>query len=234
MKSKRQLNTFRLAQTEIGSYIFNIESDDYNTIEDQMTMDGVVEVPTVRRSIERIQKGLSFVKHEEDTDRLKELSYRIGLNANMCDSLLEIKNVDQSMNVETYIDYCDAYNDVYSVSENLQVSLDERDFSKLRMLSDYYRNLENYKDITIEGKITTLNARWKDSISGILLENVISVSWYSSLDKRSFNCKVQLTSDEYKLACDAHRDNKKIQVSGKIDENRTRWFLEYHKGFTVL
>ncbi len=233
-ESRSFLKTFRLAQTGIGSFIFNIESDNYCTIDRQITLSGDAEIPIVRRAIERIQNGLNFINNEEDMERLKELSYRIGFNANMCDSLLEINDIDNKMKIETNIKYSNYFDSEYKNEGKIKVELKDSDFIKLKILSEYYKNQENYIEIMIMGKITSLNAKWKDSMTGLLIDNVISVSWYESIERKTHNCKVQLSDEEYKSACNAHRDKKLIQVSGNIDKNRTRWFLEDHKKFVIL
>lgn len=234
-ESKSYANTYRFAQTNKGSFVINIESDNYSKLDRKIDLNGDLEVPVVRRALERIHKGIDFIKEENDEDTLKELSFRIGFNANMCESLTEIAENDYGMRLDSIIQFSNAIEvnpELVDISKSIKMGVSE--FEKARMLAEYYRNLENYEDIEIIGRITTLNAKWKDNHSGVLLDNVITVSWYDSLEQRNYNCKVQLTESEYRQACNAHRDKKHIGVIGRLDRNRKRWFLEEHKRFHVV
>ena len=91
--SHEKLFRYKLAQTNIGSYIFNIEIDSDTNEQLIINDNGEVEILSEeRRVIRRIQNGISNIK-ENDIEILSENGYKKGLNANMCDALLNF-NID--------------------------------------------------------------------------------------------------------------------------------------------
>ncbi|TDQ37123.1 hypothetical protein EV213_1142 [Aureibacillus halotolerans] len=47
------------------------------------------------------------------------------------------------------------------------------------------------------------------------------------------NVYVPLSVNEYKLACDAHRDNKRIQIEGIVERTGNQWKLMGAEHFRV-
>ena len=225
-------NQFKFHQTEVGSFVFNIETDDLSSYPQQLNLDLDIERPLTRKSFERIMKGFMLINHENDYEELQGISYRIGLNANMCDALIDILQINEDISIETTL----IWSPIFESNKNIETNsiLDKNVIHKLASLSEYYKDMENYNDIEVIARITTLNSVWLDSRTHTRLDHVITITWYDKNRKRNYSCKVQLDEGNYRQACDAHRDNKRVLVKGKIDMNRKRWIMEYVSYFEVI
>lgn len=225
-------NKFKFLQTEIGSFIFNIETDDLSTYIQQINMNNDIEQPLTRKSIERIMKGIMLINNEDDYEELLDKSYRIGFNANMCDAIIEMLQLNEDISVEATLIWSPIFENNKNIESNM--TLDKKIIVKLINLSEYYKKIEKYSDIEVIARITTLNSVWVDSRTHTRLDHVTTITWYDSTNKRNYSCKVQLDDKNYRQACDAHRDNKKVLVKGKIDMNRTKWIMEFISHFEVI
>lgn len=98
-----KLFKYRLAQTQVGSYIFNIEVD--SRLDEQLMFndeDQLESISEERKVIRRIQNGIRDVK-EKDMTTLLEDGYKKGLNANMCYAIMNLNIDDIDIRIESKV-----------------------------------------------------------------------------------------------------------------------------------
>jgi len=78
----------------------------------------------------------------------------------------------------------------------------------------------------VQGRITELHAEEPD-LRFIIVEGELNKGNYSQI-------RIPLTPDQYRQACDAHRDEKPISIRGKPKKRRRSFFLNSPHDFKVL
>ncbi|PKM65352.1 MAG: hypothetical protein CVU95_15565 [Firmicutes bacterium HGW-Firmicutes-2] len=227
--SIKYANEFRFAQTQKGSYIVNIESQDIFEDGIQLGMNDMHDYPMTRKAIERIQRGFELIANVKDESKLQDISYHCGLNANMCDAILEITDYQGDIEIESKVNWANYMPQSKEIPDT--ISLKSIDFAVMKRLSDFYRNEENYVEVDIVGYVSTLHKKWVDYKEKRAKDRVVTIIWIVEGDIHYV--KTQLTEDDYKVACDAHRDSRPIEISGTLDKSRNRWFLENPQGFRI-
>ncbi len=229
--SRVSASTYRFTQTQRGSFVMNVCSDDLSSYVKQISIDQSIAKPIVRRATERIIHGLNKVVTVENFETLVEESYLTGLNANMCDALVTVMAENKDIELETKVLWSKEFDTIDCPSS---VKINDSVMTTLIKLSERYKEMVNIEAFDVVARITTLNYRWHDNKEDETLDHVITISWYDNIYKKQFNCKAQLSEESYRIACDAHRDSNKVRISGLVDKNRKRWFMFDIKNFEVV
>ena len=225
--SHEKLCRYNLAQTGIGSYIFNIEIDINK--QEQLIINENSEVETLseeRRIIRRIQNGLYNII-EKDIDTLFEDGYKKGLNANMCDALLNF-NIDASdIKIESRVFWYDSMHKPNDIKE--RVILEKKHFIKVKELSEMYKQTKSI-EYDIKGQIIRLNSR-KDSKGNSKERNIII---QTEIDGRYKNVKIDLGELDYKKACEAHKQEKDVMISGELVKEGKIWKIIKYNSLSIV
>lgn len=222
-----ELSNYRLGQSKVGSYIFTLEVDIYSKQVQMKLGDEVDELDDSRKVIRRIQNGLSQIanaKNEKDIDRLMEKGFVDGLNANMCEAILKLKNAD-NMKLETTIEWADNVVKPKGIVE--KVTLTNKDFYLIQGLIEKYKE-EPSKIIELEGYVYALHNKEK----GHGEERYIMLS--AEVDGKNRSIKIDLSAEDYYLACEAHSRTSKVKVKGEIDSIGKNLTLYNYSEFIIL
>lgn len=220
------IDNYNLAQTSVGSYIFNIEIKNDNKYQIYTTQDGdIVNIPKERRVISRIQTGINEIinakYNNEKYNELLQNGYKKGLNANMCDALLEFRENDDTLEVETYITW--GNNEFIPNNIPRSVTLKSKDFSILSSLSDIYKNIDPEK------------AELKGFIIGLFHEKTKREITLRAKYKRSNkNFKIEINEDDYKICCKAHAEEKQISIKGELLKIGKYTYLKNYSNLVIL
>ncbi|KEZ88699.1 hypothetical protein IO99_00525 [Clostridium sulfidigenes] len=226
-----ELSRYKLAQTEVGSYIFNIEiENDYaNQIEFDNT--GIIQdISHQRKVIKRIQNGIQKVIQVRDNGNTEELfktGYKSGLNANMCDALLSLKNEDNDLSIESTVKWSNKLPQPYGIVD--KVVLKNDDFYIIKNISEKYKE-NKPMNTEVKGKITRLSNN-KNS-QGISIERNIVIK--GKVDGKDRRIKVDLNDYDYMDACEAHKKDLEISVKGELTKNGKNWLIDNYKEFKVF
>lgn len=226
-----ELSRYKLAQTEVGSYIFNIEiEDDY---ENQIEFDnrGInLGISQQRKVIKRIQNGMQKivqVKSNVNHEDLFKNGYKSGLNANMCDALLSLKNNDNNLSIESTVRWSNKLPEPDDIVDKVVLKSD--DFYTIKNISDKYK--ENKPTNTeVTGKITRLSNN-KNS-QGISIERNIVIK--AKIEGQYRKVKLDLNEYDYMNACEAHKKDIEISVKGELIKSGKSWILDEYKEFKTL
>lgn len=223
-KSK-ELSNYKLSQTAVGSYIFNIEIR--NEINPQIPMNDIIDesISPQRKVIRRIQNGLYNISKGEEVD--VENLYKEGLNANMCDAILNFKCDGTDLDIETSIKWAKGFRRPKDIVES--VTITNRDFIKLRDISDKYK--ENDSVYTkISGYIIKLESD-KNNKDEIRDGSVVIQTRVNKKDKK---IKVKLSEEDYIIACDAHARDKIVSIHGELITQGIKMEIVNYNEFSVL
>ena len=220
------LNNFYFAQTEPGSYIFNVESDieiesEQTKINDESKLETI---PITRRAISRIQKGIDIVNKSAKDGGMKELyekGYLNGLNANMCDAILDFRADRDDIQIETAVEWSELQPKPDNVPN--KTLLDSTQFNIIESLSQIYKE-NSPEEVILRGRIISID---RDN------KRIITIrARYKERERRIKIIKMNL--DDFQLACEAlkHKDNE-VVVEGEIEKTGKVYTLYSYKKFEV-
>ncbi len=96
------------------------------------------------------------------------------------------------------------------------------------------RKAKESQETDIIGSIIQLRADLDEDGEETLFQGrKITIKWDIGTG-RSINIRAALSADDYKLACDAHKDNRRVQITGIPEKLGKSWDLTSPKHFRVL
>jgi len=228
--SQEQLSRYKLGQTQVGSYVFNIEIDNEIDNGEQLEFKDNEQIEATlseeRKVIKRIQNGISQIK-KDNIEELFENSYKKGLNANMCDALLNFQMENYDIKIESKVQWSDLLPKPNDIKE--KVILESDDFYKVKMLSEKYKENKSVEH-RMKGKIIRLTHR-KDLHENVIERNIVI---QTEIEGKNKNVKIDLSDKEYKIACEAHKQDKDVLINGEMLKQGKYWTMINYNKFDVL
>ena len=201
------------------------------------------QVPFERRVMERIARGFSTMQKslQEADAKLLIDDYKKGFNANQYEALKKCLESVPNYQMEFSL----SWSNEYPVASDLQhFSSFKFGASEvipfLETAAKSLRKLSESEPVTIQGKIIQLQAK------GTLDEEDLDDSGLNDGDSpqvvidwlvrrgKSVAIRVILSPDEYRLACDAHRDEKTVSVHGTPERGKRFLYLSAPRDFQVI
>ena len=194
--------------------------------------------PFRRAVIERIATGqLDMVDavREHDPEILVK-NHRAGFCGNMCELLADVCGISGRRKICHSIKWASELPPPANLSRDEEpVILDERSYDVLRAASESLQRVEEPdEDKEVFGRITRL----KSEIPPVktqefrLSARTVVVLWEVERGQ-PLHINIELPLELYRLACDAHKNGKKIRVFGKPRKEGKLWFLFDQHGFEV-
>lgn len=209
----------RFGHTFVGSFGFTVESPLAPEMQDPLIA-GAAPPPFERRVMERMYRGIQDVQRATEERNLSPIihDYTAGLNANMCDALLEISDNATDLQVSFRMDWSPKIPANAKLSgENPEVAtIGPESIEYLQSASKQLRRLEESRPVTIEGRVVLLKSDsepWEDEPEN---PHTIVVSWLDS-DGKAIRTRVILAPEEYLFACEAHMRGRSVSVSGTLE-----------------
>lgn len=234
--AKRSLERFQFGQTQIGSFIINIDvqvADEENEQLYLMEAASPLAEPPEHKIIKRIGTAITQIdrvaKRQVKVGDLIEDAYENGITANMCAALSKLKpESSEDIIVETSIYYAEAI--TQKVVPPQICILDNIHFAFIDEISKRYKDCTLIEDVTLEGTIKMLSKNMAND--GDEVENTVRL--LAKVDGQMRSIILHLSSDNHTLACNAYRDDNEVRVSGTIDKSRKHWFFTIVSEFTVI
>lgn len=225
----------RFGHTFKGSFGLSIESPVFPN-PSIPELEASARQPFERRVFERIARGIKSLRDaiKEDSIDIMLESYTTGLNANMCRALSEAYEAVDGRRIE----YLFTWSSEIPVAEDISglnpFTFDGRAYEFAKATALQLEQQDDYEEQLIEGKIYQLKSKEPVNPTFELLQTdrVITVKW-SREGSPGKSIRVPLSSEDYQLACDAHRDGQMIQVSGIPQKNGKFWTLHNAHGFRI-
>lgn len=200
-----------------GSFGFTIECPELannNCQDDYMST-------SIRKVLERVIKGLYDVKIGSRDKNIIIANSKDGLNANMCEALLEIVE-ELKIDVEYSVDWAM----VCKVSDNSifksPVSLGRDDVDSLNFMKNQLIPNE-HEQVLVIGKVIGLRAdtiydtNQKKSPHTIKIETIYQ--------NRKIKLSLELNAKDYLDACEAHMKERLIEVKGQLETVASKYSI---------
>ena len=229
--AKAELDNFKLAQTEVGSFIINVEASVGDEGKEQFTLDQCdINRPLEHKVVTRIYTAMkqinNVVSEDEKIDDLILDGYENGITANMCDALLKLKPEKGDIEIQTTIRYASSITRI--IGDKKIISIKNKHFYVIEEIAKKYRENEKYSDTVLTGLINMLKNCNNDE------QNEKSIALVTQIDGNLRSIKITLDDNDYKNACDAHRDERQVRVRGILDMSKRKWEMQQVDNFEVI
>lgn len=192
----------RAAVPESGSYILTIRLP----LEEDSE-----KIPFSRRVAEYLMTSLDQLVELSENSDLLEKKEDVHLNANLCLGLAEMKPNEAPI----HFDFEMKWSSEIPINKNIPVKIQIRDRhfpSIMRIGQELKPQTEINKDIFV-GKVLTLHGEADENGN---MEGEATLILF--MDEQQTKAKVFFGPEFYLVACDAHKQNKYIRISGILSE----------------
>lgn len=231
------LRSCQLGQTERGSYIATIIAPVtpeltpslFDAVGDDLE---IGDEPYERRVTLLLMQALQVLRGTLDRGRADELLRAVpqGVSANLCDALASMSPSDSRASLQVSMAW--SRNRPRVPSEvPARIGFAQAEFSTLREAGRRLRNVEPRR-VQVKGPVIGLQAEPADLVEDFRG----NVTIRTLVSGRSARVRFVLQQSEYQQACDAHRDRRRVAISGLLHgDSQTRVFdLDSPKEFRVL
>jgi len=192
-------------------------------------------VPTERQVFERVANGLVTLRESIAIDSIDPLlaGYVTGFSANMCRKLAEIYESADGRRIEYDISWSPQ---LRSACEQhwRPIVFDGNAYEFARIAAGELERAETFPDSLVQGRIVVLKSEMPPGLDEQAeFEHVITMFWERERGQ-TVKIRVFLSPDQYKAACDAHKDGRAIRVFGIPEKAGKFWTLTNAHDFTVL
>lgn len=229
--AKAMLNKFKLAQTEKGSFILNVDIQVVDEEHEQMSLPecGVPD-PFEHKVVERISRAISqvdaVVMNQCQLTETAESAFETGITANMCDALLKMRPTSDSDKITTTIRYASSLTNKTGQTDCIEMRANH--FLVIDELAKIYRDKIAIQETTLIGIIRSLAK--KADVDG----DSKTIRLYTMFEGANRTVTIFLSDEQYRVACDAHRDGLEVKVSGELDMSERYWVMRVVTGFSPL
>lgn len=234
--AKRALERFQFGQTQIGSFIINIDVQVADEENEQLYLAEATIPPEEspeHKIIKRIGTAITQIDNvanrQVEVGDLIEDAYIDGITANMCDALAKLNpEKSEDVMIETSVYYAEAL--TQTVEPPKICTLDNAHFLFIDEISKRYKDCTLIEDVTLEGTIKMLSK--STSNDGDEEENTVRL--LTKIDGQMRSITLHLSPENHMLACNAYRDDNEVNVSGTIDKSGKYWFFTEVTEFKVI
>ena len=228
----------RFGQTFMGSFGISIQMPIPPSLNNNSE-----QTPFERRVMIRIARGLLSISRglqEADVGILTQ-AYRQGFNADLFETMLEMAEVLDNHNMEFQFLWSPEFPSPAEVRMSTPLSFSSEAIKPLvESAAKSLRSSCESRETTIEGPIVQLRidegSNDEDAIEPGAIKSgrrIICIQW--ELEHNRFaNIRVPLPLENYKQACDAHRDGKLVSIRGRPEKAGKFYYLTSPSAFSVL
>lgn len=231
--AKSLLNKFKLAQTEKGSFILNVDIQVVDENNEQTVLDGCecdVPTPFEHKVIERIGTAIgqvdAIVQNRRQLSETAETAFEDGITANMCDAFLKMRPVSDADKVTTTIRYASSLTN--RTGQVKRIEMRANHFLVIDELAKIYRDKVAIQDVNLTGIIRSLSKRAESD------GDLKTIRLYTTFDGSPRTVTISLSDAQYRIACDAHRDGLEVSVSGELDMSERYWVMNNVTNFLPI
>ncbi len=192
-------------------------------------------VPIERQIFERVANGLVTLHESLAKDSIDPLlaGYLTGFNANMCRKLAEIYQVADGRKIEYDISWSPQIKSACEPSWK-PIVFDGRAYDFARIAAGELEKSETFPDSLIKGRIVVLKSEMPPGLDEqAQFEHIITMFWEREKGQ-TVKIRVALSPDQYRQACDAHKDGRAIRISGVPEKTGKFWTLTKAHDFSVV
>lgn len=191
--------------------------------------------PFERKVMKRIYNGLNLaVKGLNEGDiSIITNNYKSGFNANLCDAMANL--------IELLPDYTFGYNfawsNEYSIDSQYvqpeEIRIPSKQYNELfASAAKSLRSSYESRNITVSGEIIGLHSEMVDDELIQSNNQFITIAWKQR--HKTMKVRVPLNKDDYRKACDAHRDGKMVCIKGILQKSGKQFILYNSSDFSII
>jgi len=216
----------QIGQSQYGSFVANIHCQ----LDRPKYLDPEVNrkfIPFGRNTILRILRGINDIKDsiQEKTPEPIINNYNEGLNANMCDTLIDLIEIGQSndINISTSLE------PVWEIPENIITDPSITPYAKVYLTeaSDKLRGENPEEKRELEGYVYQLTRKPDEE------ENTIRLLAFDE-EKEALPVIIKLDAESYNLAIKAHAKSDLIRITGILKKDGRRWILDNIERLSII
>ena len=190
--------------------------------------------PFERRVLERIMRGIAFTQEAIAIGSPEPLiaKYKEGFNANLCETLMELLQTVEEANTEFTVGWSPEW--VAPAAIPIRVHLEGKAIKYLESAARYLRSPEQSAEIILTGLLINLRSKsapTEDEDDGSPHQVTIEGTDDKGAER---TLRVILSPAEYRAACDAHRDGRKVAITGRLEKEAKFWVLMAPRDFKVI
>jgi len=225
------LNTCRLGQTERGSFIATFICPLQDGIDDEATTTNGPE-PFTRKVTVGLYNAVAKIISAIDMDDIEPLRKQTDgsalVSANLCEALLEIQPEGSPSTLEIMATWSPTLPIPAVPASSLKVRTDY--IQRISEIAKELRPKVDSKEMPIIAKVDVLQGSQGED--GRMQGEIVIVFIHD--DDQPLKAKLELSADEYAVACDAHKDGRHVQMVGTLHRgSRINWVRD-HKDFKLF
>lgn len=196
--------------------------------------------PMERRIMKRIYNGLllSIQGVNEGNVSLITDNYQNGFNANLCETMESLTELFPEYNFGYRINWSSEYKIPTKYIRKEEISIQAGQYSQFfESAAKTLRAKGESQQTTISGKIVSLHAIPEDDDDDeeqapVFSGQYIVIEW-SREDNKKTRIKASLSFEDYKKACDAHKEGRTIHLSGIPEKDGKSFVLRNASNFII-
>ena len=230
------LKVCQLGQTERGSFIAKIMApvppriSKQNVLFDEDEDALIVSEPFARRSTVRLMTALGHIRGAIDSGDYARIldGVDVGVSANLCDAVASMQPEGDQSHLRIHMTWSSSRPRVPKAVESA-VGFSQASFGIIRESGRKLREQVSTTRKRIEGRVISLRA------DSSLLEGFEGIATLRvDLGGDPIRVQVVLNSDDYKKACDAHRDGLAVSVMGLLQREAKLYQLLQPQDLSVI
>ncbi len=195
--------------------------------------------PFNRSVTERVASGFMSMREAtlKDDPEIIVRAHEVGFSGNMCEILTDIYEYLDGMQITQRIAWSPEIPPAPALAAATEaVTIDNRSYEVLKAASGSLQKVdEPEQDKTIVGRITKLRSEQPPIKTEEFAQSTRTVVLRWELEKhQALHVNVLLPLDEYRAACDAHKNGRKMKIVGKPEKRGKFWYLKDQHGFEII
>lgn len=223
----KSVETYRIGQSQYGSFVANIHCQLERPKIPQMDLQGnVTSAPFGRGAILRVIRGTMNVEDsilEESSDPIID-NYSTGLNANMCDTLLDIIDIGigNDLNISVNLE------PMWPIPSDIHTDISLQPSAKGYLIeaAEILKGDTHKEKRELVGYVFQLRKKPSEK------ENVVRIVTLE--EGGAIPITIKPDDDSYRLAIDAHKNSKMIRVTGILEKRGRTWYLDELEGIEII
>ena len=211
--------------------LYVIEQQVVDENNEQIVLEGCdIPTPFEHKVIERIGTAISqvdaIVNNQRQLTEMAETAFENGITANMCDAFLKMRPVSDTDKVTTTIRYASSL--TRQTGQIEQIEMRTNHFLVIDELAKIYRDKIAIQDVSLTGIIRSLSKKIDND------RDLKTIRLYTTFEGASRTVTIVLSDEQYRIACNAHRDGLEVSVSGELDMSERYWVMNNVTSFSPI
>lgn len=223
----KSVETYRIGQSQYGSFVANIHCQLERPKVPQMDFKGnFIPTPFGREVILRVIRGIMNVEEsirQESSDPIVD-NYTTGLNANMCDTLINIVDIGigNDLNISVNLE------PMWAIPSDIHTDISLQPSAKGYLIeaSEILKGDTPKEKRELIGYVFELRKKPQEKIN---LVRIVILE-----EEGAIPVTINPDDDSYQLAIDAHKHYKMIRVTGILEKRVRSWHLSEPEGMEMI